>query len=209
MTYNRLLTDIDRENYKVLIEDMFETVPEMMSRKIARANVQQAFMVETILNELLTPAATILCVGSFEDTASSYLKKKHGYNIVDIDPQINTDLHYYVYHYADKFDVVFSTSVIEHVPNDESFIEDICLSLKPGGLAILTCDYNNDYQKGDILPYSDVRFYTENDLKFRLGKIIAKFDCALVDCPDWSGKRDFIHDGCNYSFATYTFRKDK
>ena len=40
---NRILTNQDRELYKPLIEKMFEVCPEMMSRKISEANVQQAF----------------------------------------------------------------------------------------------------------------------------------------------------------------------
>jgi len=166
-------------------------------------------MLETIGKELEKyPGGSILCVGSFEDTASECLALK-GVPVVNIDPEINTDLHYYVYNHAIKFDIVFSTSVIEHVQNDEEFIEDICLSLKKGGLAVVTCDFNNSYVEGNKLPSTDLRFYTENDLKFRLGKIIRKYDCSLVDCPDWSGEPDFIHEDINYSFATLVFRKEE
>lgn len=206
MSYNTLLTDGHREYYKPLIERMFETCPEMMARKIKRANVQQAFVLATVEEEL-KPGARALSVGCFEDTAYETMLRD-GKLVVGIDPDLNVDLHTYTTRlHTGPFDVVFSTSVIEHVEDDEQFIKDVCFMLKPGGLAVLTCDFNNNYKPGDKLPYSDLRFYTEKDLKFRLGKIIHKAGCEWVDTPDWTGEPDFIHDGCNYSFATMVFRK--
>jgi SAM-dependent methyltransferase len=222
MTVNRLLTDTDRLSLKHVIDKMFIICPDMMSRKIFRANVQQAFMLDTISKEVGkgleigdVSESKILSVGCFEDTAYEVLHR-YGLSVTGIDPDVNFYLHEFVrivggeynQSYPDKYDVIFSTSVIEHVPDDEQFMEDICLLLKPGGLGILTCDYNNNYKAGDLLPYSDLRFYTENDLKFRLGKIIHKHDCEFVDTPDWTGEPDFSHDGCNYSFATFAFRKN-
>lgn len=209
MTYNRLLTDKDRESLKHVIDKMFIVCPEMMSRKIARANVQQAFMLDVIKDELKNDVfKSVLCVGSFEDTAFECLLR-YGLSAVGIDPDINYDLHSFrLKTEPATFDIIFSTSVIEHVKDDEEFMEDICLLLKNGGLGIITCDFNNNYKAGDLLPYSDLRFYTEEDLRTRLTNIIRKHGCKLVDVPDWTGELDFSHDGCNYSFATFVFRKD-
>ena len=60
-----------------------------------------------------------------------------------------------------SFDIIISTSVIEHVEDDEKFIEDIAYLLKKGGYAILTCDFNDYYKKGDDIPDGDYRFYTK------------------------------------------------
>jgi SAM-dependent methyltransferase len=208
MTLNRLLTDKDRDYYSKLIDKMFELCPEMMSRKISRANVQQAFMLEVVKLELeAKPGATILCVGSFEDTASECLKK-HGIPVTDIDPITNN---MYLHDFAKTsatYDIVFSTSVIEHVDDDTEFVQDMCKVLSAGGIGILTCDFNNDYKVGDKLPYSDVRFYTKKDFT-RMKKILKDYGCKLVDKPDWSGNIDFNHDGCDYSFATFMFRKEQ
>lgn len=208
MITNRLLTNIDREHYSKLIDKMTELVPDMMSRKIVLANVQQAFILDAVGEEMSTyPGKEILCIGSFEDTASACLAEFDA-EVVNIDPSTNYDLHTFKQMFMGyEYGIIFSTSVIEHVPDDEEFIQDICDMLEPGGLAVLTCDYNNSYKVGDKLPYSDLRFYTENDLKFRLGKIVHKNNCDFIDTPDWSGEPDFTHDGCNYSFATFIFRK--
>jgi len=208
MAINRLLTDKDREELKPLIDDMFSKLPEMMKRKINLANVQQAFVLD-IVRKWITYECKILSVGCFEDTAYEYLMNtpnKDKVEIVGIDPQINFDLHSYK-GASGLFDIVFSTSVLEHVEDDEEFVADICSLLKVGGAGILTMDFNDDYRVGDKLPYSDLRFYTKHDLEFRLAKILTDNGCDLVDAPDWSGTAEFTHDGCNYSFATFVFRK--
>jgi SAM-dependent methyltransferase len=208
MAINRLLTDKDREELKPLIDDMFSKLPEMMKRKINLANVQQAFVLDTV-KKWITYGCRILSVGCFEDTAYEYLMNtpnKAKAEIVGIDPQINFDLHSYK-GMSGLFDIVFSTSVLEHVKDDEEFVADICNLLKVGGAGILTMDFNNDYRVGDKLPYTDLRFYTKHDLEFRLTKILTDNGCDLVDVPDWSGTAEFTHDGCNYSFSTFVFRK--
>ena len=210
MIYNKLLTNEDREYYKKLIDGMFELCPEMMSRKIPEANVQQALMLDVIGKEIEAGnGSSILCVGSFEDTASECLGK-HGIVITNIDPDINMDLHTFMdsdYRNGRLFNVVFATSVLEHVGDDNEFIRDVCTLLTPGGLGVITCDFNNNYKVGDKLPYSNLRFYTKKDFtKFK--KILKELDCKLVDKPDWSGDPDFTHDGCSYSFGTFVFRKN-
>jgi len=205
---NRLLTDVDRKHYEKLIVKMFELCPDTMSRKIERANIQQAFMLEIIGRELeARPGATILCVGSLDDTASECLRKQ-GVPVTDIDPVVNNIcLHDFVKTSA-LYDIVFSTSVIEHVEDDDEFMQDICNVLDSGGLAVLTCDFKDDYKVGDPLIYPDFRFYTNYDLNVRLRTIIENNDCYLVGEPSWVGDPDFELGGFKYSFATIVFRKN-
>jgi SAM-dependent methyltransferase len=185
--------------------------PKMMGRKIPRSLVQHAFILNTIYNfvdGVKTPK--ILCVGSFEDTVAASLKAM-GYTIEEIDPALNYDLDSYCNlpsTDANSYDIIFSTSVLEHVDDDKLFIEEIAGLLKPGGTAILTCDYNNNYKPGDKLPKTDVRFYTEKDMRRLLSYASG---CNLVDAPSWYHgiKPDFTNEGCNYSFATLTFRKSE
>jgi SAM-dependent methyltransferase len=180
-------------------------LPDMMSRKVPEANVQQAFVYETVL-DLEVVGSRILSVGCYEDTAFELLKLLE-FNIAGIDPVINYDLHTYKEKTHYKFGVIFATSVIEHVKDDEQFIQDICDLLEVGGRAILTCDFNNNYKPGDPLPYSNYRIYTEHDLNSRLRKIIENNYCILMGKPNWKGEPDFWYQGHNYSFATLTFWK--
>lgn len=210
MSLNRILTNEDREYFKPLIELMFGACPEMMGRKIAEANVQQAFALAHALS-LLGPVedsdADICCAGSFEDTASEYLKV-FGYPVTEIDPAINSDLHTFRRNTTNKYDIVLSVSVLEHVTNDEEFIDDICYLLKPGGTAILTCDFKNSYKPGDPLPATDLRFFTHHDLSDRLVKVLARNNCSLVGESDWTAEPDFIYQGHLYSFASFVFTKN-
>lgn len=200
---NRLLTNADRENYRSTIDKMFGACPDIMSRKIPEANVQQAFVLDTVISRFSKEVA-ILAVGAFEDTASASLKEL-GYNVTEIDPAINYDLHTFRGRSINQFNAIIATSVIEHVSNDEEFIEDICSLLLPGGWAIITCDFKNDYKVGDPLPATDVRFYTKNDLEVRLNGIINKHHCYLIGEPNWDGEPDFLYQGHVYSFATFVF----
>ena len=67
----------------------------------------------------------MLCVGSFEDTAC-YALQSLGYRIV-IDPSLNVDMAAFRRN-AERlgtYEIVFSTSVIEHVPDDERSLQTL------------------------------------------------------------------------------------
>jgi len=207
---NRILDDEVRKLYKPTEEKLFQLVPKTMSKKIGRANVQQAFVFDTVfrhLNKYSDPK--LLCVGSYEDTASMALQRM-GYEVEDIDPMIN----YFLQEYFTKpstiknsYNIIFSTSVIEHDPDDESFIKCISGLLAPGGTAIITCDYKDGWKPGDLKPEVDARFYTKHDLEKRLLACIP--NCELVDTPQWDCLNpDFNYLGkYQYTFATFVIRK--
>ncbi|MDH7567900.1 MAG: methyltransferase domain-containing protein [Clostridiales bacterium] len=184
--FNRILNNSARSEYLSIIEQMNNYVPRMMSRKIPEANVQQAFVLDTVFKFIKNKSKPkILCVGSFDDTAAACLKKM-GYCIEEIDPVLNYDLETYFNlptTHKSSFDVIFSTSVIEHVPDDEKFISQIAELLAPGGIGILTFDYNNEYKPGDKLPQTNLRFYTKKDIIERL--FPCAIGCILVDYPQW------------------------
>lgn len=210
MHLNRILTDRDRQLYSIVINEMFERCPEMMSRKLPDANVQQAFVLQAVRSALSGDVAIkfpLLCVGSFEDTACATLKS-YDIPILEVDPDVNgMDLHRFFISTKEKFDVIFSTSVIEHVENDEQFIEEIAELLNKGGQAILTTDFKDGYKPGDPLPYSDKRFYTNYDLTVRLPALISKHGCEVLGGQDYSETDYFIYQGHHYSFATFVFGK--
>lgn len=210
MTVNRVLTNKDREELAPIIKLMWDTCPDMMSRKIPEANVQQAFVLDQVIkiSRTVIPEPNILSVGCFEDTAYETLKIM-GANIIGIDPAINFDLGSYLNskHPFPAYDVVFATSVIEHVKNDEEFIRDMCVLLNKNGCGILTTDFKESYLPGNPLPYSDERFYTRYDLEVRLRSVLRQMGCDLIDKPDYTDTDDFVYQGHHYSFATFVFRK--
>jgi len=207
--HNRILDNECRENYKSIIDAMFQIVPELMNRKIPEANIQQAFVLNTVMNfanQISNPK--ILCIGAYEDTAAIVLQKI-GYKIEEIDPILNYDLNTFITKpttLLNSYDLVFSTSVIEHVFDDELFINQISQLLKKNGIAILTCDFNNNYKKGDKIPSVDYRFYTKFDLQKRLLSKIP--DCKLFDIPNWDSLPDFVFENCKYSFASFVIIKN-
>ena len=206
---NNILDDKARKLYQGTIEQMFDQLPVLMQRKIPEANVQQAFVLDTVyktISNIENPK--ILCVGSFEDTASEFLKIL-GFEVEEVDPMLNYDLETFVTKPTTRensYDVIFSTSVIEHVEKDDEFLMLISDLLKPGGIAVLTCDFCDTYKVGDPKPAVDYRFYTQKDIKERLlSKII---DCSLVDEPHWDCPNpDFNYGGFNYTFGTIVLRK--
>jgi glycosyltransferase involved in cell wall biosynthesis/SAM-dependent methyltransferase len=209
--FNIVLDDVERKRYEQDVIELKEKCPQMMGRKIMEANVQQAFVkaaVEHFSKGKANP--NILCVGSFEDTAYETLKAK-GYNIIGIDPTSNVDLEKFYNERStvkSSFDIIFSTSVIEHVRDDEQFISQIRDLLAVEGVAILTMDFNDAYREGVAKPSVDYRLYTCRDILMRL---VARMHCCeLVDCCFWQKSMpDFTHDGALYSFASLVFRRKR
>ncbi len=207
---NRILDDEARTLYKPAEQKLFELAPRTMAKKIGRANVQQAFVFDTVYRHLdLYKNPKLLCVGSYEDTASMALQKM-GYVVEDIDPMVN----YFLQDFYTKpttrknsYDIVFSTSVIEHDPDDESFIKCISGLLAPRGIAVITCDYKDGWKQGEPKPEVDARFYTKEDLEKRLLSYVP--DCELVDIPQWDCPHpDFNYLGkYQYTFASFVIRK--
>ncbi len=208
--FNRILDDGARIEYAGVISRMGRIVPDIIAKKIPRANIQQAFIfdaVEQFAGRFGNPR--ILCVGSFEDTAAISLRKL-GYALEEIDPAVNKlDLDAFTKLPSTRpgsYDIVFSTSVLEHVRDDEKFVRQMADLLAPGGVGVLTCDFKEGYKVGDPVIDSDFRFYTKQDLSQRLMTKLG--DCELVDAPDWDcTEPDFELGGFKYTFATLAFKK--
>ena len=206
---NRILDDEARLLYAPALQKLFELAPGAMARKMPRANVQQAFVLDTVARLASgLNAPVILAVGAYEDTASLGLRLL-GHRIQEIDPVLNYDLDMFFHKPTTNkgsYDIIFATSVLEHVEDDGLFISQIASLLAPGGTAVLTCDFRDQYKPGDRIPQEDFRFYTRNDLMQRI--IPVAVDCALVDPPHWEcPSPDFEYAGCHYTFATLVFRK--
>lgn len=206
---NRILDDAARAALAPCEALLRELVPEAMARKLPRANVQQAFVLGAVLEALAgRRAARILCVGAFEDTACMALQEL-GHAVDEVDPLLNTDLEGFVAAHAERiggYDVVFSTSVLEHVPDDTGFLRRIAELLAPAGVAVLTCDFQDAWRPGRPLPTSDVRLYTRDDLRRRV--LAALLPARPVDEPRWhEGREDFEFERVRYAFATLVVQR--
>lgn len=209
MSINKILTDADRTVLQPAILEMQKFCPGLFQRKISGSMVQFAFCYVALLTEFAkdTPEdIDILCAGSYEDIVSESLKS-WGFNVTEIDPVINLDLHtYYTKHFR-QFDAVLCASVLEHVANDEEFVAECCDMLKDGGLGVFVMDFKDSYKPGQRLPTTDVRFFTTYDLTERLANVLAEHDCILINPPNYTAVDTFSWEGINYSFATWVFRK--
>jgi len=208
--FNRILDRAAADTYRPALDYLGRHFPGLLARKIPRANVQQAFVLDTVARLAPPPAqARLLCVGSFEDTASAALLRC-GYQVDEIDPVLNYDLATFLTRPdcpVGGYQVVFSTSVIEHVADDARFVADLGRLLAPGGLAVLTADFDDAWRPGRPLPREDHRLYTARDFEERLLPLVPS--ARLVDAPRWLGAApDFDYGGCRYAFATLVFRKE-
>jgi len=204
---NIILNQQVKSDFEFEINELFRTVPDMMTRKISEANIQQAWMLSMIKRHG-KPHQDILCVGAHEDTCAHALILQD-WNIHCIDPLYNYDLNQYLHiqNRPNSFDIVFSTSVIEHVKDDSKFLSQMCQLLKPNGFGFLTCDFNNDYPRVPK-PVVDERLYTLYDLTVRFPLILEDHQCRVYGTVDYSGLIDFEYENCQYGFATFTFVKE-
>lgn len=206
---NIILDDAARTKYAQSVKLLEKLCPDIIKRKMPRANIQQGFVLDKVcrfFKDFRDPK--ILCVGCYEDTAA-YSLAKLGINFDAIDPMINFNLRDFLDRPSTKkayYDIIFSTSVLEHVSDDEQFIKDISALLNSTGVAILTCDFKDTYKKDDDIPEVCERFYTKYDLENRLMNVIP--DCKLIGKPKWDcDNYDFTFDKYRYAFATLVFRK--
>jgi hypothetical protein len=215
LKFNRILNDESRELYAITIEQLHKILPKWLERKIERANIQQAFVLDTVVRltkNIISPK--IISIGCFEDTAWGVLKRL-GYNPEGIDPVLNYDIDTFMTKpstITNSYDIVFSTSVIEHVEDDLTFLKNMCLLTKKNGYIILTCDFKEGYQEGEPKPLVDYRFYTKEHI---IDNLLSNIDdCVLFDNPEWeSPNPDFeyyeLDKKFNYTFATIVLKKIK
>jgi SAM-dependent methyltransferase len=207
---NRLLGDDARRLYAPAEAQIGRLVPHTFARKLPEANVQQAFVFDTVYRHLAAyNQPRVLCVGGFEDTACMALTKL-GVDVEEIDPVYNYTLQEFVTKPTTRrgtYDIIFSTSVIEHDPDDRSFVEAVESLLAPDGLFVMTCDYRDGWRPGDSKPCVDARLYTREDLERRL--LSHMKNCAFVDEGNhWTAPTsDVFAAQHEYAFATFCVRK--
>ena len=211
VTYNCVLNDPSRELYQSAVEHMTRVLPNLMSRKHPRANVQQAFIFDSVLRFARRfDEPRILSVGSFEDSAVAALRHA-GLEVEEIDPIINFDLSDFCSRPSTElgvYDIVFSTSVIEHVPDDEAFLRLIDSLLSDQGVFFMTTDFLDGWVPGDPKPGVCERLYTTSDLTDRLPTYFSGL--SLIGESAWAGSiADFKAGDFTYSFATFCGMRER
>ena len=130
--YNRILDDAARRMYAPMISFLHSIAPEIMAREIEAANVQQAFVFDAAGS--LCRTAPRFCASAVSRTPLS-CSQGDGGRVEEIDPVTNFDLDEFVERPStarESYDVVFATSVLEHVEDDEKFMRPASEMLKPG-----------------------------------------------------------------------------
>lgn len=200
--YNLLLDDSQRKVYSEEVSKLYKQLPLLANKKISGSVVQHAFTYKYIIDNF-TKEQSLFCVGSYEDVCFELLKEE-GYNVTGIDPVTDIDLNTFLSTNTEKFDCVFSVSVIEHVPQDKEFFDSCCSLLKEGGAVVMTMDYNDE--NPDVPFNENCRFYTPDKIQ----ALLKNSGVTLVDEPTWElGIHDFKYRNIAYSFATLVGVKDE
>ena len=189
-----------------IIEDIKNTCNISVKNKVPVSLVQHAYVANHIMNSIKVSAmAKIACLGAYGDILSEYLKKK-GYLVFDIDPNLNYTVEEYLQRNPNQlgtFDVCFSVSVLEHVPDDRGFISGAMHLLKPGGYMVNTVDYRSG--EDVYMPPTHVRFYNALQLS-NLLEIFGGPDAKIG--PGWDrALNNFNYNNTSYTFATLCIKK--
>jgi hypothetical protein len=181
----------------------------MMSETDPQAINQQAFVFSAILNLIKNKKDKLLCIGNFQDPTYESLYKL-GYNIVGVDPVLNYTLDNFIKKKSTikrSYDLIFATSVLEHIKDDINFINKCQILLDKGGILILTCDYKNDYNINDPLPGTNFRFYNRESINIILKKFpyLKPIDTLDLDTDN----KNYYGDNIKYTFCCLVLKKVK
>jgi Methyltransferase domain. len=207
--FNRILDDTAARSYRPAIDYLFQHMPELMARRTPAANVQQAFVLDAVVRFVAgNRHPVILSIGDCQDVVVGCLQRS-GYAVEEVDPLVNYALSMYMTKPTcrrSSFDVVFAASTIEHVANDGQFLKEIEELLIPGGIAILTCDFNDHVFPGGGMLTANRRLYSRRDILDRLVPMISR--CELVDSPKWDRSNLGVPCGkYRHTFASLVFRR--
>lgn len=188
--------------FSSIIDDIKATCPVSVTNKVPVSLVQHAYVANRIMRTANPQSMPkIACLGAYGDILSEYLKKK-GYVVFDIDPNINYAIENYIERSPNllgTFDICFSVSVLEHVPDDEGFVSGALALLKPGGTFVSTLDFRAP-TLDNYLPSTHVRFYDKKSLS-NLVSLFSK-ETTLTDKCWGDAINNFHYNNTSYTFAT-------
>lgn len=204
---NRVLTVDDRAQLATIVEELKTLSPDIMQRKIPQAVFQNAFIFQQA-KFYAKKSDDIIVIGGYEDPIGPALQKL-GYKVTITDPNIDGKDMRNVWiesiYAGKKYDIVISCSVLEHVEDDFSFVQEMYQILKPGGFALLTTDYRYDWAEHLAKPSTDRRLYTAQRLKLLMDSLP---NHSAIDEPKWDDITPYFScEGANYCFVSFAFQK--
>lgn len=207
LTSNRVLTPADRETLRPAVDELTHLCPDIMSRKYPGAVFQNAFIFEQV-KRYASRSDRIMLIGGYEDPIGPALRDL-GFNVTITDPQVDGKNAHAVWCDAirsgQRFEIVVSCSVIEHVADDARFVVQLYHLLKPGGVALLTTDFRADWKPDMRPPIADSRLYSPERLLWLAANLP---DGALLHAPTWAPYEPYFDfDGVRYGFCSLAFRK--
>ncbi len=206
LTPNRVLSPQDRKALIPSVKELHALEPDIMSRKFPLAVFQYAFNFEQA-RHTIKDHDSVMIIGGYEDPIGPSLRRL-GYQVEISDPMIDgrgmDDVWGESYLTGQRWDMVISCSVLEHVEDDYLFLLQIHQIIKPGGVAYLTTDFNDNWTPGKPKPRTDVRFYTPT----RLRRIAQMFpEGTFVGGTRWAPIHPYFHyENSSYGFCSITMK---
>lgn len=194
-TFNRILDDGASLQYAPIIKRMKSLVPDMMASKSAAAHVHYAFVMSTVEKfAAYHVSPRILSVGSPDDAAAAALIKV-GYQVetIDLSTRLGLDASNPLPETSSGgYDIVFSTSVLERVPDETRFVSQLLDLLSPGGVCILIVSLKNCGDPENFSSHENRRYFSLDDIQKSFLADIS--NCSMVDHPAWCSQ-DTVHEG--------------
>ncbi len=107
---------------------------------------------------------------------------------------------------ADRgFDAVYCISTLEHIQEERKAFDDLCKSVRPGGLIFLTMDFSNVESEVVMGNNSFQRMYSERLLGRLVGYAKESGLSLLGGKSDWSYTVPLVH---HYSFCSIAFTRE-
>ena len=203
--YNQCINAEDIKSYKNEIEFFNNICPNLIGKKNYQALSQYAILLRLIQEQKKDFSNfKILCVGAYEDVISVCLKSI-GIYVEEVDPNLNYALEDFIKKPSqknEKYDLIYSISVIEHIYDDLNILKICEEKLNKGGLQFHTVDYRKN---NGLIPKTHYRVYNNDSIKSLVKNIKNSKSYGITDYSN--AKHDFFYNDIHYNFASITLKK--
>lgn len=203
--YNQCINAEDIKSYKNEIKFFNNICPNLIGKKNYQALSQYAILLRLIQEQKKDFSNfKILCVGAYEDVISVCLKSI-GIYVEEVDPNLNYALEDFIKKPSqknEKYDLIYSISVIEHIYDDLNILKICEEKLNKGGLQFHTVDYRKN---NGLIPKTHYRVYNNDSIKSLVKNIKNSKSYGITDYSN--AKHDFFYNDIHYNFASITLKK--
>lgn len=203
--YNQCINAEDIKSYKNEIKFFNNICPNLIGKKNYQALSQYAILLRLIQEQKKDFSNfKILCVGAYEDVISVCLKSI-GIYVEEVDPNLNYALEDFIKKPSqknEKYDLIYSISVIEHIYDDLNILKICEEKLNKGGLQFHTVDYRKN---NGLIPKTHYRVYNNDSINSLVKNIKNSKSYGITDYSN--AKHDFFYNDIHYNFASITLKK--